>query len=119
MQSKTTKPSLRLFRWGNDKFNTGYRIFTLFYSHKLKWDIYIFHYKEGSYIPKHKDPSKYGKHYRFNIELKKADKGGKFICSSVVFKWWRFCLFQADANYHKVTKIEKGSRWVLSFGFTI
>ena len=119
MQSKTTKPSLRLFRWGNDKFNTGYRIFTLFYSTKLKWDIYIFHYKEGSYIPKHKDPSKYGKHYRFNIELKKPDKGGKFICDNVVFKWWRFCLFRADANYHKVTKIEKGSRWVLSFGCTI
>jgi len=85
----------------------------------LKTDIYIFHYKTGSFIPKHKDPGKYGRHYRFNITLKKADKGGEFVCSNVVFRWWRFCLFRADANFHKVKKIEKGSRWVLSIGVTL
>lgn len=109
---------MRLWRWGNDVHNTGYRIFTLMYIKKIRWDIYLFHYPEGSYIPKHKDPSKYGKHYRFNITLKKPKKGGEFKCRNVVFKWKRFCLFRADANYHRVTKIEQGSRWVLSFGFT-
>jgi len=110
---------LRLWRWGNDKFDTGYRIFTIFYSKKFRWDTYLFHYKEGSHIPKHKDPSKHGRHFRFNIELKKAEQGGKFICQNVIFKWWRFCLFRADSNYHRVTTIEKGSRWVLSFGATL
>ena len=85
----------------------------------IRWDIYLFHYPEGSYIPKHKDPSKYGKHYRFNIELKKAEEGGIFTCNKVIFKFWRFCLFRADSNYHKVSRIGKGSRWILSFGFTL
>lgn len=109
---------MRLWRWGYDQFRTGYRIFTIAYIKAIRWDIYLFHYPEGSHIPKHKDPSKYGKHYRFNITLKKPKQGGEFKCKNVVFKWWRFCLFRADANYHRVTKIEKGSRWILSFGFT-
>lgn len=110
---------MRLWRWGYDQFRTGYRIFTIAYIKALRWDIYLFHYPEGSFIPKHKDPSKYGKHYRFNITLKRAEQGGEFICNNVVFRWWRFCLFRADANYHRVTKIEKGNRWILSFGVTL
>ena len=109
---------MRLWRWGYDQFYTGYRIFTIAYIKWLRWDIYLFHYPTGSLIPKHKDPAKYGAHYRFNVTLKKAKQGGEFKCNNVVFKWWRFCLFRADANYHSVTRIEQGSRWILSFGFT-
>lgn len=108
-----------MWRWGEDKFATGYKLFTLMYIKSLRWDLYLFKYPEGSWLPKHKDPSKYGAHYRFNIVLKKPKKGGEFICKEVIFKWWRFCLFRADTNYHKVTKIEKGTRWMLSFGFTL
>jgi len=49
---------MRLFRWGKDVNDTGYRIFTLAFSKTLGIDIYLFHYKKGSYIPKHKDPKK-------------------------------------------------------------
>ena len=111
---------MRLWKWGNDIHNTGYRIFTLFYSRKLRSDLYLFHYPQGSWIPKHKDPAKYGPHFRLNLEIVRPKKGGVFKCQNVVFSCFngRLFLFRADANYHSVSKIEEGSRWVLSFGFT-
>jgi hypothetical protein len=85
---------------------------------KLGLDCYLFYYPTGSFIPKHKDPHKYGNQYRFNIELIPATKGGKFICKNVIINWFnRIYLFRADAEYHRVTKIEEGIRVVLSFGF--
>ena len=111
---------MRLWRWGYDKFDTGYRIFTLAYSRWLGFDCYLFHYPTGSFIPKHKDPAKFGPHYRFNIELVKAKKGGEFLCKEMIFSLRnRIHFFRADDSYHQVTKIEEGSRWVLSFGFTL
>ena len=110
---------MRILRWGYDKFDTGYRIFTFFYSRKLGIDCYLFHYKKGSFIPKHKDPSKYGDMYRFNIELLKPSKGGQFHCRKSIWSFKnRIFLFNASQNYHYVTPIEEGSRWVLSFGWT-
>jgi hypothetical protein len=80
----------------------------------------VFHYKQGSYIPKHKDPSGGRRIYRLNIELKKADLGGDFICNKMIWSWRdRIYLFRADTSYHYVTPIEKGSRWLLSFGIKI
>ena len=55
--------------------------------------------------------------YRFNIELKKAKKGGQFHCKKTIWSWRnRIFFFRADNSYHYVTPIEEGSRWVLSFG---
>ncbi len=81
------------------------------------FDCYLFHYKQGSYIPRHKDPSGGRKIYRFNIELKKAKRGGVFKCNNMIWSWKnRIYLFRADTTYHYVTPIEEGSRWMLSFG---
>lgn len=111
---------MRLWRWGNDTYDTGYRIFTLFFSKLLGMDIYLFHYKQGSYIPKHKDPSKGKRMYRLNFEIIKSDKGGQFICNKMIWHWRdRIYFFRADDSYHKVTPIEQGSRWVLSFGILL
>lgn len=111
------KPTLKLFRWGNDVHDTGYRIFTLAFSKRFGFDCYLFYYKEGSYIPKHKDPSNGQAMYRFNIELWKAYVGGKFVCPKMLWQWReRFYFFRADTSYHHVTPIEKGCRIVLSFG---
>lgn len=110
---------MRLWRWGYDKFDTGYKIFTLAYSKRFGFDCYLFYYPQGSFIPKHKDPAKYGPHYRLNFELVKAKNGGKFICDRTVFSLFgRIHCFRADAFYHQVTPIEEGCRWVLSFGKT-
>ena len=84
---------------------------------KYGFDCYLFYYPKGSYIPKHKDPSKHGKQYRFNIELIPAKKGGKFICKNMIINWFnRIYLFRADAEYHSVTEIEEGCRILLSVG---
>jgi len=111
---------MRRFRWGYDTYDTGYRIFTIAFSKLFGFDCYLFHYKTGSYIPKHKDPANGGAMYRFNVEIWKAKKGGKFHCKKMIWSWReRFYLFRADDSYHHVTPIEEGSRWVLSFGKTI
>ena len=107
-----------MWKWGDDAYHTGYRIFTLFFS--KVFDCYVFHYKEGSYIPRHKDPGSGRRVYRLNIELVKAKKGGTFVCKKLIWsKWGRVYLFRADDSYHYVTPIEQGSRWLLSFGFKL
>lgn len=109
-----------MWRWGKDTFDTGYRVLTLFHSRRLGVDCYLFRYVEGAYIPKHKDPATGGKMYRFNIELIKAITGGEFKCPKMIWSWRdRLYFFRADNSYHKVTTIDKGSRWVLSFGKTV
>ena len=111
---------MRLWRWGNDFYDTGYRIFTLVFSKRLGIDLYLFHYKQNSYIPKHKDPGHSGAMYRLNIELVKAKRGGQFHCKKLLWTWHdRIYFFRADNSYHYVTRIEEGSRWVLSFGKVI
>lgn len=111
---------MRLWHWGVDSYNTGYKIFTLIYSMRLGIDCYLFYFPTGSYIPKHKDPNKFGKQYRFNIIIKKAKKGGEFLCKKNIFSINnRIYFFRADKEYHKVTKVIEGSRFVLSFGFFI
>lgn len=60
------------------------------------------------------------KHYRLNVVLKKPDKGGEFICNNKLSLFnGRVVLFRADTEYHKITKIEKGSRWLLSLGIRL
>jgi hypothetical protein len=87
---------------------------------EIGFDCYLFHYPTGSYIPKHKDPKKFGKQYRLNIEIIKPKKGGVFQCNKIILSLFgRVFLFRADSEYHRVTKIEEGERWVLSFGFFI
>lgn len=106
-----------MFRWGYDKFDTGYKLFTLAFCRRF--DCYLFRYPTGSRIPKHKDPSFGLRHYRLNIELVRAKRGGQFICPNMIFSFWRIHFFRADDSYHWVTPIEEGTRWLLSFGFRV
>lgn len=109
---------MSLFRWGNDKFDTGYRIFTIFYN---RWfDVYLFDYPTGSLIPKHKDPGKRGAHYRLNVEICKAVEGGVFSCKGPHLRIFeRVYLFRADRYYHRVSRVDNGRRLVFSVGITI
>lgn len=107
-----------MWSWGKDTYHTGYDIFTLFFS--KSFDAYIFRYPEGSYIPKHKDPSCGRRIYRLNFVIKKAKNGGEFKCQKMIFSLFsRIHFFRADTSYHYVTKIEEGSRILLSFGFKL
>ncbi|AUG88388.1 hypothetical protein PQC39_gp024 [Vibrio phage Vp_R1] len=94
----------------------GYKKLTLFYSKLLKADAYLLYYPEGSSIPPHIDNIESGKHYRLNIEIKRAEAGGIFYSEDTVFDIGRVVLFRPDINLHRVSRINKGSRLVLSFG---
>lgn len=110
---------MQLWKWGKDRFNTGYKIFTIAYIQGI-FDCYLFKYELGSHIPKHKDPAKYGKQYRFNIIIKNAKQGGKFWCKGKHINICNiFFAFRADSCYHGVTHITEGNRVVLSFGIYI
>lgn len=108
-----------MFKWGNDKYShLGYKLFTFIFC--KRFDCYLFYYKEGSYIPRHKDPSFGMRHYRLNFVLKDADVGGQFVCQKMIWSYKnRIFLFRADNSYHKIEKIEKGNRILLSFGIRI
>ena len=107
-----------MWKWGKDKFSDsgGYKILTLWYSMKFRTDCYLFHYPTGSFIPRHKDPKKYGAQWRLNLTIKKPKSGGEFICEGPVYRWWRFTLFRADRDYHYTKPVIEGERLVLSLG---
>ncbi len=82
------------------------------------FDAYILRFREGSWAPWHTDPVEGRRHYRVNIILKKAKRGGEFQCDKVLFKAGRLVVFRPDQEKHSVSPIKSGTRWVLSFGFT-
>ncbi|MGB1298018.1 MAG: 2OG-Fe(II) oxygenase [Psychrobium sp.] len=83
----------------------------------IKFDMYLLRFPEGSEIAPHVDKVSSGKHYRLNIALKQAIRGGEFICQSPLFEFSRIKLFRPDVCEHSVTKIEQGTRYLLSIGW--
>lgn len=94
--------------------NTGYWKLKLFSFYFM--DCYILYYPVNSYIPVHTDAVSKGKHYRLNCTIKKPEKGGNFIVEKSIFRTKRFTLFRPDIYKHELTKIESGTRIVLSIG---
>jgi hypothetical protein len=80
----------------------------------------LFRYDTNSYIPKHKDPANGRRIYRLNLEIVKAKSGGEFVCNKLLWSWAnRVYVFRADNSYHYVTRVEQGSRWVISLGIKL
>lgn len=92
-----------------------------------KWpvgfDCYLIRYVKGSFIPPHVDAVPEGqRHFRLNIILKKSEKGGELcLLGTPLFKLFypRIVLFRPDLDMHCVTRVEKGSRYVLSIGWVL
>ena len=108
----------KLFSWERGRQRSGYdkmllcRIFAPF-----KFDVYLIKFPQGSEIKPHIDNVKTGRHFRLNITLKHAAKGGEFICDNPIINYNRVKLFRPDIEQHQVSKIEKGSRYILSIGW--
>lgn len=106
-------------KWINGRANnSGYQKLLLFESKRFKFDCYILKYPKGSYLDWHTDEVKDYKHYRFNWTFWKALVGG--ICKTIMPPIWKCkCayLFRPDNNLHSVTAVEKGTRYVFSFGW--
>lgn len=110
-----------MINWEEGRQGTGYLKKKLFENHTgILFDLYLLKFPEGCHIPKHKDEIGFGKkHYRINIILKGAKKGGKFICEKTILNLPFIKIFRPDLYEHEVTKIEKGNRYTLSFGVVL
>ncbi|MGA4237571.1 2OG-Fe(II) oxygenase [Ralstonia pseudosolanacearum] len=118
-------PSLRsyldnAFRWRRGRQGTGYdKMLLATATWPIRFDSYLIRYPEGSEIPPHTDPASDGRHYRLNIVLKSPRSGGEFVCANPIFQTRRIKLFRPDACEHSVTRVQGGSRYVLSVGWVI
>lgn len=108
----------KLFRWEAGRQETGYEKMLLCGAiWPIKFDMYLLKFSVGSEIPPHVDPVTQGKHYRLNIVLKSANEGGEFICRNPIYETKRIKFFRPDLSEHRVTKIVKGTRYLLSVGW--
>jgi hypothetical protein len=83
----------------------------------IKFDMYLLKFPEGSEIAPHVDKVSNGRHFRLNIVLNHAVEGGEFACDSPMFETNRIKLFRPDICQHSVTRVEQGSRYLLSIGW--
>ena len=107
-------------RWRKGRQGTGYDKMLLLQSWlPLPFDLYLLRFPCGTAIGPHTDRVASGQHYRLNIILKPARRGGEFQCADPIFASRRIKLFRPDRSEHSVTRIEEGSRYVLSLGWVL
>lgn len=117
MMSKAHSSSTWL-RWQAGRQQTGYDKMLLATARwPIAFDMYLLRFNEGSAIPLHVDSVSQGDHYRLNLVLKAARRGGEFVCDQVIFASKRIKLFRPDIAQHAVTRVEAGRRYVFSVGW--
>jgi hypothetical protein len=79
------------------------------------FDVYLLRYPVGSEIPTHVDEVLGFRHYRCNIILRQARQGGDFFADEWVLNTKCIKVFASDSP-HMVSRIEAGTRIVLSIG---
>ena len=78
--------------------------------------IYLVRYSVGHAIVPHVDMVSEGRLFKLNCVLVKPEAGGEFICEKNIFNLFgRIILFRPDLHRHRVSRIERGNRWLLSF----
>jgi hypothetical protein len=107
-----------LWRWQRGRQASGYDKLLL---GGLPWpipcDSYLLRFPCGASVPPHVDRVPSGRHDRLNIILRPARRGGEFVCARPIYVNRRVKLFRPDVETHSVTRIEEGTRWVLSIGW--
>lgn len=82
--------------------------------------IYLVHYASGHQVLPHVDGVSEGRLYKLNCVLVKPRRGGRFSCERTLFNLRdRLVLFRPDLHEHRVSRIEAGSRWLLSFALLL
>jgi len=108
------------FRWQNGRQSTGYeKMLLLSGIWPLPFDLYILRFRAGSEIMPHTDPVSSGRHYRLNIIIRSAISGGEFDCARPIHASKRIKFFRPDVCEHSVSRVEKGTRYVLSIGWVL
>ena len=106
------------FRWRSGRQESGYdKMLLIANPFMIPFDCYILRFREGAEIPNHTDPVTDKRHYRLNIIVRKAKKGGEFQCSDPIYENQRIKLFRPDVSSHSVTKVIEGTRYVVSVGW--
>lgn len=107
-----------MFNWINGRQGSGYQKVRLLECRwPIRFDLWILRFPEGSYIDSHVDPVEDGyNHYRLNVIIKRSENGGVFF-GEPIWRSIRVILFRPDISVHGVTKVEKGTRYVLSLGW--
>ena len=104
------------FRWCGGRQGTGYQKMLLFRSQWLKCDLWLLRSSVGVEVPDHCDAAPAGfAHWRMNVVLRQARRGGIFSGDDVRVNWPRLKVFRSDRP-HRVTTIEEGRRLILSAG---
>ena len=108
----------KAFRWERGRQQSGYdKMLLLLLPFPVPSDCYLLRFPTGSEIPPHVDPVDGKRHFRLNIILRKARRGGEFICKNPIWNRPRIKLFRPDQSEHSVTRVEEGSRLILSIGW--
>jgi hypothetical protein len=109
----------RWLKWQEARQQGGYMKMLLLTSHvPLPFDVYLLKYEKDSFVPPHTDKVDHGQHYRLNVIFKKAKLGGDFVCKGAIIDWERIKLFRPDLHEHSISRIESGTRLVLSIGWS-
>jgi hypothetical protein len=118
---KETKSLLKTwFRWDEGRQKTGYDGFLLLLNpFFIPWHVVLLRFKLGAHIPPHKDVVKGKKHYRLNLIIWQAKKGGEFVCEKPIYQSKYLNFLRSDLSRHEVRKVEKGTRYVLSIGWVL
>jgi hypothetical protein len=113
---------VRLWRWADGRQGGGYRKLPLLRSRLLRLDAYLLRFPEGSQARWHTDPSPVGwRHWRANLTLRPARDGGRFLWAASmgprVRRLGPLTVFRPDVTPHALTRVERGSLWLLSVGW--
>ena len=107
-------------RWQKGRHGTGYdKLLILVNPLLIPFDLYLLRFPDGTEIPPHRDPVTGRRHYRLNLILWKPRAGGEFVCEDPIFETKRIKIFRSDLSTHSVTKVEGGTRYVLSLGWVL
>lgn len=112
--------------WEPGRSGGGYEKFKVVCTRRF--DIHLLRMKKGTEIHPHTDPCDYAMH-RVNIILRPAKRGGVFDGEAphhVYSKgrvrtlfWGRLIYFRPDIVKHWVSKVEEGTRLVLSIAVAV
>ena len=107
-----------VLRWQRGRQDSGYDKMLLLQSlWPLPLDVYLLRFPTGSQIQPHVDRVESGAHYRLNLVIQRARAGGEFACSNAIHDSPRIKLFRPDICEHSVSRVDSGTRYVLSVGW--
>lgn len=111
--------------WVPGRLGSGYFKFPLASASLFGYgfDSFILKMPQGSEIKLHTDPAIFGKrHFRINFVYLEARSGGHFIVvrnNASTCNDTRLNIFRPDIEEHKVSRVNEGTRYALSIGFSI